>query len=151
MRFVADSTVGKLAKWLRVMGCDTHLERSKNLERMDNLVREGRIMVSRDRQMVKRYENAVWIQSDRVRDQLLEMKSRKLIPPARERWFSRCLVCNVPLRDARSEVARQNVPEYVAYKTNARIRYCPVCGRYFWPGTHRKNMIKQLQCWGIVP
>jgi uncharacterized protein with PIN domain len=30
------------------------------------------------------------------------------------------------------------------------IRFCPSCGRYFWPGSHRIRMEKQLNGWGFV-
>ncbi|MBW1900644.1 MAG: hypothetical protein JRJ20_03305 [Deltaproteobacteria bacterium] len=30
------------------------------------------------------------------------------------------------------------------------IRWCPSCRRYYWPGSHRTRMVKQLEEWGFI-
>ncbi|MBW1768681.1 MAG: hypothetical protein JRJ65_16750 [Deltaproteobacteria bacterium] len=109
MKFLADSMLGRLAKWLRVMGYDTY------------------------------YQS----------EQLQEMKQGGNLTPDRSNWFSRCLICNVRLKEAEAEKARESVPEYVLYENLAGIRFCPSCSRYFWPGSHRERMIRQLEEWGL--
>jgi uncharacterized protein with PIN domain len=46
--------------------------------------------------------------------------------------------------------AREGIPEYVYYQGLTKIRTCPSCGRYFWPGSHRERMIEQLTTWGFA-
>jgi len=147
-RFLADSMLGRLAKWLRIMGYDTHYQTFYKEDEIGQLAREGRMLLSRHRQRIDQCPHSTHIHSDHVKEQLHEMKNGKCLTPDRSKWFSRCLICNVPLKVAEAENARQNVPEYVFYQNIAGIRFCPSCGRYFWPGSHRQRMIKQLEEWG---
>ena len=148
-RFVADAMLGRLAKWLRVMGYDTHYQSIYSREALGSHVRDGRRLLSRHGPTVEQYSHSVFIRSDHVKEQLHEMMDVVSPTSIRSNWFSRCLVCNTPLRDADPEDGQENVPEYVFYRNRKRIRFCPSCGRYFWPGTHRKRMIAQLEAWGF--
>jgi len=148
-RFLADSMLGRLGKWLRVMGYDTHYQLVYKEGMIRHLVQGGRRLLSRHRGTIDQYPNAVFIRSDHEKDQLHEMKNRGDLAPERSNWFTRCLICNVPLKEAETQSTRDNVPEYVFYHNTAGIRVCPCCGRYFWPGTHRERMIRQLEEWGF--
>jgi hypothetical protein len=55
----------------------------------------------------------------------------------------------VPLRQATRESARSSVPDFVYHENPSGIRRCPECGRFFWPGTHRDRMLRQLEDWGL--
>ena len=148
-RFLADSMLGKLAKWLRVLGYDTLYQPYYRKGAIERLVCEGRRLLSRHKETIERYTNASLIRSNHVKDQLYEMKNRGELTRERSKWFTRCLICNTPLKKADAHTARENVPEHVFYQNIANIRVCPSCGRYFWPGTHRERMIRQLEEWGF--
>lgn len=148
MEFIADSMLGRLAKWLRVMGYDVHYQIHYKHLQIETLVQEGRLLLSRKRQVVDLYPGAVFIASDHVRDQLLELKRGRRLKSDPSKWFTRCLVCNAPLVKADPSTAREDIPEYVFYKNPEGIRQCPSCTRYFWPGTHRQRMVRQLSEWG---
>ena len=148
-RFLADSMLGKLAKWLRIMGYDTHYQSYYGESVLQYFVLEGRVLLSRHRKTVQKYPNSQLILSDHVKDQLQEMRDRGRLTQGREWWFSRCLRCNAPLTKAKAEDARENVPEYVFFQDPIRIRFCPSCGRYFWLGSHRESMRRQLEEWGF--
>ena len=148
-KFIADSMLGRLAKWLRVLGYDTLYQPFYKLGVMGTSIREGRKLLSRHRSTVDRYPNSMLIHSDHVKDQLDEMKRAGTIISERSRWFTRCLLCNVPLEKAEGTLARDNVPEYVFYQSASGIRFCPSCHRYFWPGSHRERMVGQLEKWGL--
>lgn len=149
MMFVADSMVGKLAKWLRVLGYDTHYQRSYGPGVIDRLVREKRYLVSRHKDTVDLYNRAVLLHSNRVGEQLDELRERIPFRSDRSQWFSRCLICNVPLKGVSEDEAQENVPEYTFFQNITRIRSCPSCGRYYWPGSHRIRMVRQLEKWGF--
>ena len=149
IKFIADSMLGRLAKWLRVLGYDTLYQPFYNQGVIGASVREGRKLLSRHRSTVTRYADSMLIRSDYVKDQLYEMKKAGTIRSERSRWFSRCLLCNVPLQKAEGTHARDNVPEYVFYQSASGIRFCPSCGRFFWPGSHRDRMVGQLEEWGL--
>jgi len=62
----------------------------------------------------------------------------------REREFTLCLECNIPLAPRSRDEVRDLVPPYV-YKTQAQYQQCPVCGRIYWRGTHWKHMNEELE------
>jgi hypothetical protein len=148
-RFVADVMLGRLAKWLRVLGYDTLYQSHYPGDKLSRLVQEGRTLLSRRPQTVKSHPEGLLLHSDRLREQIQEMKEKRAIAVDRSRCFTRCLRCNELLRKAADERARENVPEFVFYENAGGIRFCPSCGRYFWPGTHRARMKKQLDKWGL--
>ncbi|MBW1799192.1 MAG: hypothetical protein JRJ85_00550 [Deltaproteobacteria bacterium] len=148
-RFLADTMLGKLAKWLRVMGYDTVYRNFYKMGEIEDNIRSGRLLLSRNTRLTNTLSRFLLVRSDRVGDQLRELRDGGYIVPRKSEWFSRCLVCNVGLEDIPAEEARESVPEYVFYQNMTAIRYCPRCGRYFWPGSHRDTMIRQLKAWGF--
>ena len=149
LKFAADCMLGKLARWLRALGFDTHYQSYYGLGVMDELVREGRRLLTRHGERVRRYDNAVLLQGNSIGEQLTELRKSVYLVSDRTNWFSRCLICNTPLERTREDEARSNVPEYVFYHYTKRIKFCPSCGRHFWPGTHRRKMSRQLEVWGF--
>jgi len=148
-KFVADAMLGKLAKWLRVMGYDTIYRSRYRPGQIQSLVGEGRILLTRDTRSAREDERAVLIRSDHVGEQLRQLKEEACIREDHARWFARCTICNEPLVEAPVEAARENVPEYVFFEHPAGIRFCPSCRRFFWSGSHRQRMVAQLEAWGF--
>lgn len=147
--FLADVMLGRLAKWLRILGYDTEYLASTCAGPIPQSLLEGRILLSRKRDTVGHYEGSFLIHSEKLEEQLEELRERYGLRPDRSTWFTRCLSCNVALRKATPEDARESVPEYVLYENIQDIRYCPSCYRYYWPGTHRKKMFSQLEALGF--
>ena len=148
-RFATEAMLGKLAKWLRMMGYDVLYQRSNREEDLVRLMAGGRRLLSRRMEAQARHAGAILIRSDHVGEQLSELKSLGCLKPDRSRFFTRCLLCNVPLKQADPEAARSSLPDYVFQENLSGIRFCPECGRFFWPGTHRDRMLRQLVDWGL--
>ena len=144
-KFVVDSMLGSLAKWLRVMGYDARYFRSGEdivLERM--ALRGGRILLTRDQGIVQRGNcRSILIRSGQLFQQL-----REVIVKLGLQWegqaFSRCLICNLPLVPIAKEKVRGLVPPWV-YHNQERFMTCPGCGRIYWPGTHWQGMVEKLR------
>ncbi|MCD6305024.1 MAG: Mut7-C RNAse domain-containing protein [Deltaproteobacteria bacterium] len=150
MKFVADVMLGRLAKWLRILGYDTYYQSSCSEEEIHALIREGRLLLTRNTDRAGRTgSKSVLVRGNQVSEQLLGLARELDLRPRRSAWFSRCVVCNTPLLPARESDAREKVPEYVFYQSGNRIRFCPSCGRYFWQGSHRSRMTAQLMEWGF--
>jgi len=151
VKFTADAMLGKLAKWLRALGYDTWYASSYRKETLTWLLKEGRLLLTRHR---KRAETAgrqgMLVRGDRVGEQLAELTRNLELAPPSSAWFTRCLRCNVLLRQADETRAREKVPEYVFYEKVSQIRFCPSCGRHYWPGSHRSRMEAQLKEWGFA-
>ena len=150
VKFVADSMLGKLAKWLRILGYDTIYQSYYRTGIIDRLMKEDRCLLSRHEKTVTQYTSALLLHSDRVGEQLAELERLIPLKPDQSKWFSRCLICNALLKEAKEDKAWGNIPEYVFYQNIKGIRFCPSCGRYYWPGSHRTNMMSQLREWGFV-
>jgi uncharacterized protein with PIN domain len=58
--------------------------------------------------------------------------------------FTRCLSCNAMLRPVLKEEVRGRVPERV-YRDFDDFRQCPVCGRFFWQGSHYTAMLDEVR------
>ncbi len=147
--FVADSMLGKLARYLRIMGYDTFYQSSYPDQRLSELVMEGRVLLTRNHATARLYSNSIFIDSDLVKDQLEVVDSTLKLTRDHGNWFSRCLICNSHLSKAEGEVARENVPDFVFLKYPERILFCPSCKRFYWPGTHRERMLERLKDWGF--
>jgi len=73
--------------------------------------------------------------------------------PDPEKMFGRCLRCNTPLIPLPPDTVKAlwpELPEYV-YRTQKRFNRCPTCGKFFWEGTHVRNMRRTLSDWGVLP
>lgn len=147
-RFIADVMLGRLSKWLRVMGYDTHYQPFYGPEMIKVLMRDGRLLLSRNRRMTEIYTPALFIETDQVRTQLQEIIKKGYLSLDDSQWFTRCLICNIPLKKISMEDAKAHIPEYIT-QNNPDIHFCPSCGRYFWPGSHKTRMMNQISEWNL--
>ncbi len=146
-RFLADAMLGKLATWLRILGCDVeYLGDLPDEEFVERALREGRIILTRDTLLVRRRkarENHFFVTGDGWRDQLRQVVRAFGIDPA-ARLFTRCVRCNEPLEAIDKARVEGRVPPYV-YATREEFRVCPSCRRLYWRATHHDAMERQLR------
>ncbi|MFC1494888.1 Mut7-C RNAse domain-containing protein [Thermodesulfobacteriota bacterium] len=147
--FLIDSMLGKLAKWLRVMGYDTHYQPVYKTEDLEKLISRGRLFITKNKSTYTRYKPSLLIISNKIQDQLHEIKNKGGLPLNLKKSFSRCLLCNIKLESATINNASSYIPEYILTQNAKGVSYCPVCNRYFWPGSHRKKMLDQITQWGL--
>jgi len=141
-RFLADAMLGRLARWLRAIGCDTvqlPID-APDSDLVERARREDRILLTRDRHLLRelRPHRALQIRSDAPLEQLREVVAACAIARPRE-LFTRCLVCNAPLLDVRLEDVADRVPPG-AREVPGRLRRCPICDRVYWRGSHARRM-----------
>ena len=144
-KFIVDVNLGRLARWLRLLGYDTLYYQSVSLSTLSNIARqEGRVFLTRSRKNAQRkiFGQAILISSSNVREQLAELSPLLTYSP--ENVFSRCSLCNSMLYEVEKERVKKQVPEYV-YQTNEQFKTCRNCGRIYWQGTHIKAMIDILK------
>jgi uncharacterized protein with PIN domain len=144
MRFVVDAMLGKLAKWLRILGYDTlyypNVEDHRLIELADAT---GRVLLTADRELM-RHRRAVkyFISSDAWREQLREVL--RAYPPPDRGLFSRCLECNSLLEPVERDSVRKQVPPHV-YREQLSFVRCPRCDQVYWRGTHFERVRAQLR------
>ena len=145
-RFVADRMLGKLAKWLRVLGCDVvYLKRADEEEILEKL-QEGWTLLTRNRRARSwQGKGGVFVVKDNdPKLQLREVVKSFGLRELDDAIFSRCLNCNHPLDEVRREEVREEVPEYI-YQTQREFHRCKDCGKIYWPGSHAVRMRQQLK------
>lgn len=144
IRFIADAHLGKLARLLRLLGFDTLHSSTFQDEELVRLTREGRILLTRDRQLLKHGQvtHGYWVRST---DPLLQAQEvvRRFDLGALAKPFSRCLTCNGLLGPMAREEALPLVPPRVREWCTEFLR-CQDCGRIFWPGTHYPKLLTRV-------
>lgn len=140
-RFVADAMLGRLAKWLRMMGYDvTFFHDADDMVLLRHARAESRLLLTRDRALARRAGSlGVVIHSQTVEAQLQELAERGLIAGPQEE--TRCPLCNAVLVEIAREQARDRVPPYV-FQTQEEFYECPTCHRIYWAGTHWQNVTR---------
>ena len=144
VRFIADNMVGRLAKWLRILGYDTEYSpRWDDNELARRSRAEGRVLLTRDGELAQRQGlRSLLIESDAVEEQLAQVVTHCAL--SLDRSFSRCPVCNTTLDEAARHEAFGRVPPYV-FATQKRFRLCPTCNQFFWQGTHWQRMRERIE------
>lgn len=145
IRFIADAHLGGLARLLRMAGFDTLYENDYRDEDIVAIAgREGRTVLTRDRELLKRreVEQGCYLHTIRPEEQLRELFER-LGLAALARPFTLCLHCNLPLRAVPKEEVLERLPESVRLTQDA-FTTCDACGGVFWKGSHHKRMLGML-------
>jgi uncharacterized protein len=145
-RFVADVHLGRLMRYLRMMGLDVLY---KNNFVDEEIVRisliERRAILTRDRGILKRNDvtHGYWVRSTNVEEQVKEVL-RRFYLQKEIKEFTRCLECNEPLKSIKKETIIDQLPPKVANSQNDFYR-CPGCNKIYWKGTHYLSMLKFIQ------
>lgn len=138
VRFLVDSTAGRLARWLRLVGYDTAYSGAPaNYRVVHRAMSEGRVLITRCRSAAALpWARAILLEDDRLEDQLIQV-ARAFPPQAPP--LTRCSICNTPLQEVPRDSVRGKVPSYV-FKTAGSFSRCPGCGHIYWPGTHYERI-----------
>ncbi|MBN1423649.1 Mut7-C ubiquitin/RNAse domain-containing protein [Candidatus Fermentibacteria bacterium] len=138
--FVLDVHLGRLARYLRMLGFDTLYDRGADDADLACLASRGRILLTQDRGLLKRkvVTHGYLVRHRRPRLQAAEVLRRfdlatSVFP------FSRCLLCNAPLEVLRTGIIPHTVPPRVRERCTVFAR-CSGCGKVFWKGSHHRAM-----------
>ena len=148
-KFIADQNVGKLARWLRLMGYDAaFFGHGSDTALVSQAMAEGRVILTRDHELLKRRlvnsgKLRVAVFDTAVPEEQLCQLIKKFHLNVRFRPFSICIECNHLLEARRPEDVRERVPPYV-FQTQTEFVECPQCRRIYWPGSHWQALNREL-------
>ena len=147
IRFAAEMTLGKLAKWLRILGFDTVYAANVTGEQLIDTAR-GRILLTRTKRIrnMKIAKERIFITSNHPFEQLREVVLTVGIAKEDIRPFSRCIQCNTSIRMVEKNAVRGKVPDYI-WETQDTFHTCTHCRRIYWSGSHiqrSRDIIKRL-------
>jgi uncharacterized protein with PIN domain len=144
--FAAEKTLGKLAKWLRLLGFDTLYDPEITAERLFEIMENDRIVLTRTQRAKKQLASRklIFIESDHLEKQLNQVLRELDLKFADTRPFSRCLQCNVLIVAAEKYSVWGRVPDYI-FETHDHFQHCPGCGRIYWPGSHTQRSLEKIR------
>ena len=146
-RFIADDQLGKLARWMRILGLDTlYFKEIEDQKLIRAAVEEKRVLLTRDTRIAAEPGGAecLFIESDNWIEQLKQILSAFRLEVSPERLFTRCLLCNSVLSSIPKEAVKERVPPFV-YRTQEEYVRCPTCDKIYWQGTHVSHVLEKLK------
>lgn len=143
--FIADCHLGKLAKYLRLMGFDTlYFPQIDDNDLIDLANTQRRIVLTRDKELYERKKaHCMLLESIETGKQLQEV-IRAFDLQKYDRHFSRCIVCNEPLAEVDKEKILDRLPPKVI-KYFSHFEMCERCDRVYWHGDHYRRMKSFLE------
>ena len=144
--FAADRTLGRLAKWLRLMGFDTIYESDISSGWFYDHLDAMRILLTRTGKIRNRFagRRLVFIQADQLFEQLAQVIDELAITAKDIRPFSRCIECNTPIIDIAKETVYGLVPDYI-WESHEKFSMCRQCRRIFWRGSHTERSMERIK------
>jgi uncharacterized protein with PIN domain len=118
VKFILTKELGRLAKWLRILGYDSKFYSKDNLSTLViTALREERVILTRNSRMSRFLgPRLVKITSDFVDKQIKQLLRQLKLKPKSQDMFSRCVICNVELKAIAKARVKAKVPGYV-YQT----------------------------------
>lgn len=148
MRFVADGMLGKLARWLRMLGYDVKYFNSLDDEELIKVAgSEERILLTRDVGLYQKASikggQAFLIEGKTEYEKLAELAKRYSLSLEIDTSNSRCPKCNSNIRPVQKEAVLEKIPKSTS-KFYDEFWECPNCGKIYWQGSHWERISKTL-------
>jgi len=148
IKFIADTMLGKLSKWLRILGYDTLYYRDREQDKLLELaMKENRHILTRKTSLKNRKDLKnllLFIKENDPVKQLKEVIDYYNLKIQRHNIFSLCIICNQKLEGIQAERVKDIVPDYIA-NTQKSFRICSHCKKIFWRGTHYENILQRIE------
>jgi uncharacterized protein with PIN domain len=146
-RFILDAHLGKLARYLRMLGFDS-LYRNDYSDReiIETARDEKRIILTRDKLLLRspRVDHGYYIRAVEKHAQLVEVV-KKFDLYSQFRSFSRCMTCNTALSPTPRETIRLGRIDPAIHNCYEEFYFCPSCDKFFWRGSHFDRMEQYIR------
>lgn len=149
-RFVIDCNLGRLARYLRLLGFDSLYRNDYSDKTIADIAHnENRIVLTRDRALLqhKIITRGYFVRATKPGDQVREVLSR-LDLYRHINLYTRCAHCNGELVD----VDKQSIVDRLEPKTRQyydKFKVCTTCGQVYWEGSHHKPMRTLLESFAL--
>ena len=142
-RFIADTSLAHVSRWLRFLGYDVEIV---NGARLDELYAQARrtsrvaLTLSVRRPRIPGVEVAA-VERGQEAESLRRLVARHAPSGG---TFSRCVECNTALQRRHGFEAAGEVPGPVL-RSSPELSYCPTCGKWYWEGSHVSRVRATLE------
>lgn len=148
MKFVADAMLGKLARWLRIIGQDViYSVQFSDSELLKLAKAEERVLLTRDFELYKRAItrslDSFYVEGKSESERLAEVGGRYNLMLEVDMDKSHCPICNTKLAAACKEQFYGTI-EKNTYTYYHEFWRCFNCGQIYWQGAHWKQIINTL-------
>ncbi|MGD2098517.1 MAG: Mut7-C RNAse domain-containing protein [Desulfobacterales bacterium] len=144
--FAAERTLGRLTKWLRLLGFDTLYQNDLPGQNFIDTLENDRILLTRTRWVRNQFASRrmIFVESDHLEQQLKQIIKELGLTANQTRPFSRCLQCNLPIVTVSKNRLWGRIPDYI-FETHDHFNQCPQCDRVFWPGSHTRRSLAKIR------
>jgi uncharacterized protein len=136
--FDVDGMLGRLAKWLRILGFDAAYPRISSTIGRYFVTTKDRISGGK----------TIVVSGDDPMEQLKQVLTAIHVRPDQSLFFSRCLICNVPVVEIPKADVSGRVPEEIL-GSRSEFHECPQCRRVYWEGSHLGRIVRRLTSAGL--
>jgi len=139
--FILDVHLGKLARYLRILGLDVAYRNNwEDAEIVQIAALEGRTILTRDRGLLQRKAvvSGYLVQNLDPKKQLREILAHFHLSGSLKP-YTRCALCGIQIEPATKEEVLPLLPPKVATRYRKFYR-CPSCGKVYWKGDHFRSL-----------
>jgi len=152
VKFIADSMLGKLARWLRMLGHDViYTIQLNDNDLLELAKKENRVLLTKDLELYKRANaknlDALYLEGKSESERLAEVAKRYSLTLEIDMEKSHCPVCNTKLKATPKEQLSGEI-EKNTFTYYDKFWKCPNCGQVYWQGAHWNqisNTLKEAQ------
>ena len=148
MRFLLDGMLGKLARWLRMLGHDVlYSVQFDDSELLELAKKEERVLLTKDFELYKRAIgrglDAYYVEGKTEAERLAEVAKRYGLQLTMDMDKSHCPICNTKLQATPKEQLEEELEEST-FKFYDKFWRCPNCSQVYWQGAHWKQITQTL-------
>ncbi len=151
-RFTVDVMLGKLARYLIMLGFDCLYRKDFPDDRiLDCSIAQNQAIISRDLELIERASAwpALLLKTTVLSEQLLQVKQRFDLEFSSKKLFQRCIKCNLELEEIEKSRISDRIPEET-YNWLDKFYRCQLCGQIYWKGTHYRAIKQLLEEWNLL-
>lgn len=150
LKLLVTPELERLARWLRLLGCDVETYRGAPQAIFPAAFRAARSILTCNHQITpSSLVRVLYLEPTTLGDQLKAAARALKLRPTGDRLFARCSECNTPLTMIPKAKVKDHVPPYV-FDTQERFTQCPGCRRIYWTATHHDRAREFLVKLGLV-
>lgn len=149
LRFITDGMLGKLSRWLRILGHDVQYYKNapdKNL--IEWTASSDRILLTKDQKLVQQaIKNGVkvfFVEGTDIITMLANLILHFDLNLEIDLNISRCPKCNGRLTFVPKDSIQDEIPDLTSIYYDEFWK-CKECGQIYWLGTHWKKITKTLE------
>ncbi|MEM3833638.1 MAG: Mut7-C RNAse domain-containing protein [Thermoprotei archaeon] len=148
IKFLTDGMLGKLTRFLRILGFDTIYFRGTNDNELLTISqKDNRILITRDRELhqraIKMNIKSILITETSLKNQLLQIVSKLNISLDLDTAETRCPLCNTKLEHISKYEIKNKIPEKI-FASHEEFWICKKCNKIYWMGSHWKSINKTI-------